>query len=159
MNIIFDKFILVLISINIVGLFLLLSPIIIILFILNYFNSLKSEKKYADFLLRINGTKFFCYNNKKNSRDFIEKNILPLLPSDIKVIFLDGKMPVSDYDPKFISRILYKIKDRKGFPYLIEVSNGQLIDKSINNDFYNTMNQNKDVGPLCKKIISFYQML
>ena len=159
MNTTFDNFIQVLISINIVGLFLILSPLIIILFIFNYFASLKSDKKYADFLLTINGMKFFCYNNKKNSKDFIEKNILPALTSDIKVIFLDGKVPISDYDPKFISRILYKIKDRKGFPYLIKVSNGQLIDKSINNDYYNTMNQNKDVEQLSKKIMSFYQLL
>ena len=53
--------------------------------------------------------------------------------------------------------IIFFDKDRKGFPYLLKISNGQLIDKSINNDFYNTMNQNKDIGLLRKKIIDFYQ--
>ena len=82
---------------------------------------------------------------------------MPTLTPDIKVIYLDGKTPKSDYDQGFISKALYSIKDRKGFPYLLKISDGQLIDKSINNDFYNTMNQNKDIGQLSKKIISFYQ--
>ena len=82
---------------------------------------------------------------------------MPTLTPDIKVIYLDGKTPKSEYDQGFISKALYSIKDRKGFPYLLKISDGQLIDKSINNDFYNTMNQNKDIGQLSEKIISFYQ--
>lgn len=157
MNTIFDNFMQVLITVNIVSLFLWLSPLVIVLFVLGYFRTIKSEREYEDFLLTIDGTKFFCYNNRKKNKEFIEKIILPTLSSDIKVIYLDGKTPKSDYDQKFISRLLYSIKDRKGFPYLLKISNGQLVDKSISNDFYKTMNQNKDIGQLNKNIISFYQ--
>ncbi|MDI6403017.1 hypothetical protein QLX67_13505, partial [Balneolaceae bacterium ANBcel3] len=132
----------------VVGLYILFLPIIIIaipFLIWSYFDSLAFNKKYNDYLQTISGTNFFCYNNRTNSKDYIEKNILPTLSTDIKVIFLDGKTPKSEYDQRFISKALYSIKDRKGFPYLLKISDGQIIDKSINNDFYNTMNQNKDI--------------
>jgi hypothetical protein len=143
-----------------VGLYILFAPLLLLLstfIIYAYFDNHAFNKKYKTYLQTINGTNFFCYNNRTNSKDFIEKNILPTLTPDIKVIYLDGKTPKSDYDQSFISKALYSIKDRKGFPYLLKISDGQLIDKSINNDFYNTMTQNKDIGQLSKKIISFYQ--
>jgi hypothetical protein len=143
-----------------IGLYILFTPLLILFLpfiIYGYFDNLAFNRKYNDYLQTISGTNFFCYNNKTNSKDFIEKNILPTLTPDIKIIYLDGKTPKSDYNQSFISKALYSIKDRKGFPYLLKISNGQLIDKSINNDFYNTMNQNKDIGQLSKKIISFYQ--
>jgi hypothetical protein len=142
------------------GLFLLFSPLLflfILIAIYSYFDNIAFNKKYKEYLLTIDGTNFFCYNNRANSKDFIEKNILPTLTPDIKVIYLDGKTPKSEYDQGFISKALYSISDRKGFPYLLKISDGQLFDKSINNDFYNTMNQNKDIGQLSKKINSFYQ--
>ena len=143
-----------------VGLYLLFAPLIILavpFIIWSYFDNLAFNRKYNDYLRTISGTNFFCYNNRTNSKVFIEKNILPTLTADIKVIYLDGKTPKSEYDQSFISKALYSIKDRKGFPYLLKISNGQLIDKSINNEFYNTMSQKKDIGQLSKKIISFYQ--
>ncbi len=143
-----------------VGLYILFAPLLILFLpfmIYGYFDNLAFNRKYKDYLHTIDGTNFFCYNNRTNSKDFIEKNILPTLTPDIKVVYLDGKTPKSEYDQSFISKALYCIKDRKGFPYLLKISDGQLLDKSINNEFYNTMNQNKDIGQLSKKIISFYQ--
>ena len=144
------------------GLYILFVPLLILflpIFIWSYFDNISFNRKYRDYLQTINGTNFFCYNNRTNSKDFIEKNILPTLTPDIKVIYLDGKTPKSDYNQGFISKALYSIQDRNGFPYLLKISEGKLIDKSINNDFYNTMNQNKDIGQLRKKIVSFYQRL
>ncbi|OYU96636.1 MAG: hypothetical protein CFE21_09315 [Bacteroidetes bacterium B1(2017)] len=115
------------------------------------------NKKYKEFILTHDGANFFCYNNRKNSKDYIEKNILPTLSPDIKVIYLEGRTPKSDYEQSFISKVLYSIKDQKGFPYLLKISEGQVIDKSINHDFYNTMNQNKDLEQLSKKIATFYE--
>ena len=140
--------------------YLLFAPLIILalpFIIWSYFDNLTFNRKYNDYLRTIDGTNFFCYNNRTNSKNFIEKNILPILTPDIRVIYLDGKMPKSDYDQRFISKALYSIEDRKGFPYLLKIKDGKFIDKSINNEFYNTMNQNKDIGQLSKKIISFYQ--
>ena len=143
-----------------VGLYLLFAPLLLLVspfIIYSFIDNLAFNKKYKTYLRTISGTNFFCYNNRTNSKDFIEKNILPTLTPDIKVIYLDGKTPKSDYDQNFISKALYSIKDKKGFPYLLKIADGKLKDKSINNDFYNTMNQNKNIGQLNKKIISFYQ--
>lgn len=122
----------------------------------SYFESRAHSRKYYDYLKSLEGTGIFCYNNRTDSKVFIEENILPILSQDIKVVYLDGKVPKSDLSQTFISEALYKIKDKRGFPYLLKISNGQVIDQSINNDFYNTMNQNKDIGLLMKKINSFY---
>lgn len=135
---------------------ILLSPLFILFFIKIHFEERAFNKKYVIFLQNIEGTRFFCYNNKTNSYSYINRNILPILSTDIKVIFLDGKVPKSDYETKFISHMLYQIKDRKGFPYLLKVSQGRLIDKSINNDFYNTKNQDKDIHLLSEKINQFF---
>ncbi|MBI3520026.1 MAG: hypothetical protein HY062_11800 [Bacteroidetes bacterium] len=122
-----------------------------------YFEHRSFIKKYNQYLQTIDGTNFFCYNNRTNSKLFIEAKILPMLGKDIKIIYLDGKTPKSQYEQKYISHALYSIQDKKGFPYLLKISGGQLVDKSINNDFYNTMNQNKDIGQLSKKIYAFFQ--
>lgn len=143
-----------------VGLFLLFAPLFILglpFIIWSYFDNLAFNKKYKTYLQTINGTNFFCYTSRTSSKDFIEKNIIPTLMPDIKVIYLDGKTPNSDYDQGFMSKALYDVKDKKGFPYLLKITNGQLIDKSIKSDFYITMNQNRDIEQLKAKIISFYQ--
>jgi hypothetical protein len=138
------------------GIFILFSPLIILWNINNNFDERAFNKKYIAFLQEIDGMKFFCYNNNTKSQNYIEGNILPILQRDVQVIFLDGKIPKSDYETKFISRMLYSIRNKKGFPYLLKVSNGQLIDESVNNDFYNTMNQGKDINILSKKINLFF---
>lgn len=115
-----------------------------------------NRRAYRSYLNSITGTKFFCYNNRTNSQEFIERNILPNLPSDVQLIYLDGKTPLSDYDDEYISMMLYRIKDRGGFPYLLKVVDGELMDCSVNNEFYNVLNQNKSFDKLFKQINSFY---
>ncbi len=137
---------------------ILLSPFLIPFIIFYYFRNKQFNKDYTEYLITINEANFFCYNNKKISQEFIEKNILPFLSSEIKVIFLDGKTPRSDYDEKYISKLLFSIKEKTGFPYLIKVSNGELLlEKSINAEFYNTLNQSKDLSILIDKINSFFK--
>lgn len=135
----------------------ILSPIILIFCVLVYFQNSTTKEKYLEYLRSIEGTKLFCYNSRANYQSYIRNNIIPLLPKDVKLVYLDGKVPVSEYEQQYISHALYNIKDRKGFPYLLKIHDGQLVDQSINNEFYNTMNQNKDVRPLLEKIESFYK--
>lgn len=118
-----------------------------------------SKIKYKEYLRSISGTCFFCYNNRSDSQSYIEENILPRLAPEIKIIFLDGRTPESDFQSGYISKFLYDIKDKRGFPYLLIVKDGCIIDKSINNEFYNTMNQNKDLDQLMEKMHSFYHSI
>ncbi len=138
-------------------LFTLLIPFIIILFPIKYFWRKKFEKKYANFLNVNHGKNFFCYNNRKDSKDYIEENIIPELTSTIEIVYLKGKEIKSDYNIEFISESLYKLKTYNRFPHLMKIRNGKLIDKSINNLFYNVLNMSKSKTELLNKIHFFFK--
>jgi hypothetical protein len=146
------------VSVFIIGipLVLIFSPIILIVWIYFYFSNKKFNQEYSDYLKSIEGTNFFCYNNRKNSQGFIEKNIIPILSDEIKLIFLNGRKVESNYEQKFISKTLNEIEDRKGFPYLLKIDNGKIISKSINREFYNVKNQNNDLEKLKEIFNEFY---
>jgi hypothetical protein len=141
-----------------VAFLIVLLPVIVLMLIGEAINRPKRDKEYYDYLKLIDGTCFFCYNNRRDIQAFIEGNIVSMLDPNIKVIFLNGKEPVSDYEQGIVSRMLYSIQDRRGFPYLIKVCGGQLVDKSINNDVYNTMRQGKNINDLKEKIDTFFGM-
>ncbi len=113
-------------------------------------------KAYQPFLASLEGKNFFCYNNRNNSLAYIEQQILPQLNGNIQLIFLDGQTPVSDYPPAFMARLLLTAKHYQRFPHLIKIRDGQVLDKSINNAFYNGMNQGKDIGLLLGEMDVFF---
>jgi len=100
--------IIVLILVALILIFILL-PIIIISSISNHFDNKKTDNLYQEYLLQINAHKIFCYNNRKNSLAFIEEQIIPMLPSDVRIIFLDGRVPKSDYYSKNSHQLCYII--------------------------------------------------
>ena len=149
---------LILSSVMIVGIsfLIVLMPFILLFLVYAYFKNKLFLKDYKNYLQTINGTKFFCYNNRKTGINFIEENIIPKISSDIKIIFLNGTTPESEYETKYISEALYKIKDRKGFPYLLKVEKKQIIDKSINKIVYNAICQNNKLENVFLDIKDFY---
>ncbi|KRT16778.1 hypothetical protein ASU31_08170 [Pedobacter ginsenosidimutans] len=148
--------IIILVSIGLV-LLLIFSPLIIISMISDHIEEKKNEKLYLEYLLKIDGHKFFCYNNRRDCQEFIEKYIIPTLPSEVKLIFLDGRYPKSDYSQRFASTLLYKIENQVGFPYLLKVQHGIVMEKSVNNELYNSLNQGHDIQVLYNVINKFYQ--
>jgi hypothetical protein len=138
--------------------FILFLPIMIVLFPIHYFQRKRFEKKYSDFLTEISGKNFFCYNNRKNSKKYIEDEIIPNLTDGIEIVYLNGKKVESEYNAEFISEALYKLKSYSGFPHLMKIRNGKLIDKSINNPFYNVLNLNKPKNELLTKINRFFEL-
>ncbi|MGY5353490.1 hypothetical protein [Wenyingzhuangia sp. IMCC45467] len=141
-----------------IPLFILAIPLMIIFIPIEHFNRKKFEKKYAEFLNENNGKNFFCYNNRKNSKQYIEEDILPNLNNGIEIVYLDGKKVESEYNVEFISEALYKLKNYNRFPHLMKIRNGKLIDKSINNPFYNVLNLNKPKNELLTKINLFFEL-
>ncbi len=125
---------------------------------IGHFNRKKFEKKYAEFLNENNGKNFFCYNNRKNSKQYLEEDIVPNLNDGIEIVYLNGKKVESEYNVEFISEALYKLKNYSRFPHLMKIRNGKLIDKSINNPFYNVLNLNKDKTELLTKINRFFEL-
>jgi len=136
---------------------LLFSPLILISTFINKIESKTLEEEYRQYLLEIDGHKLFCYNNRKHTKEFIEKQIMPILPKDVKLIFLDGRFPVSEYPHQFTSMLLYNIRNQVGFPYLLRIQEGNVLEKSINNELYNSLNQGHDTKPLYDAINNFYQ--
>ena len=133
-------------------------PFLLIIVPIAYFQRKQFEKKYAKYLMEISGKNFFCYNNRKNSKEYIEKNIIPYLDSQIEVVFLNGTVVESDFDNKFISEALYKLKHYRKFPHLMKVRDGKVIDRSINNPFYEVLNMKKAKANLLSTVNEFFNM-
>jgi len=125
---------------------------------IGHFQRKSFEKKYAEFLKEIDGKNFFCYNNRKNSKQYLEEEILPKLNDGIEIVYLNGKRIESEYNSEFISEALYGLKHYNKFPHLMKIRNGQLIDKSINNPFYGVLNMNKSKTELLNKINQFFEL-
>lgn len=106
------------------------------------FDSYRKKRKYASFLSENEAAEFFCYTNRKNSSHYVNTRILPELDKNIHIILLNGKTPVSEFDEKYISQMLYNIED-VGFPNLMKIAKGKVFDISLHDELYNTINQDK----------------
>lgn len=123
-----------------------------------WINELRFHKGYTRYINSLEGKNFFCYNNKATSKLFIEQEIIPNLPDSIEIIYLNGRTPESNYEKKYISRILYQFKNYQGFPQLLKIRNNKLIDASIRGDVFNSINQNKAPEKLFRKLLDFYEI-
>ncbi|WP_196888665.1 hypothetical protein [Aureivirga sp. CE67] len=120
-------------------------PILIIFYFIDLFESNPNSQqtfveKYSNNLKELEGKSFFCYNNRKDSKNYIEKNLIPFLPKNVEIIYLNGKEIDSSFDKEFISQAFYNFEEYQRFPHLFKIKNGQIEEKSINNSFYNWMN-------------------
>jgi len=145
----------VIIGIIIVILFI---PLMILALPFFYIKHITFKKRYTKYLPKIEGKNFFIYNNRKNSTLFIENNLIPHLNKDVEVIFLDGEYPKSTFSREFISHMLHDLKNYKKFPHLMKVRNGEVLDQSVNNELYNTLNQGKAIDNLIDTIHSFFEL-
>ncbi|MDH4472469.1 MAG: hypothetical protein QE487_07655 [Fluviicola sp.] len=139
------------------GLFIALLPLFIPLFIISTINSKIEYKNYKRYLITLEGTNFFCYNNRKGNEEFFKSTLQPHLPKDVKIVFLNGRSVESDYTKKYISMALYNVKPKTGFPYLMKVSDGEIKSLSLNQSFYNVKNNGKDVSPFIQQVESFFE--
>lgn len=147
----------ILIGLVIFGILLIIVlPIFILslpfLLILNY----EHERKYKQFLKEQEGKQFFCYNNRKKNVHFIQKEVLPKLPDQVTILYLEGKNLVPEPETEFFSYMIANIKNKVGFPYLLKIENGQLIDKSVNNTCFNVIAKTKELDFLLAEINAFY---
>ena len=142
-----------LVAIPIVIFFVVLS--LPFFFIYSYFSDKQFEKNYKSFLERMNGACFFCYNSRKSSVEFVREVIVPELYSSVHVVFVDGKKVDFGTDSQYVSKMLYGVKEQKGFPYLLKIEDAQVIDTSVNNQFYSIMIGRKPIEPLLDRINAF----
>ncbi|WP_035567549.1 hypothetical protein [Hymenobacter sp. IS2118] len=149
----------ILIGIGIVaiGLFILIIlPTVPFFLIYGHFSDKKFQENYKLFLERMNGARFFCYNSRKSSVEFAREVIVPELDPSVRVVFVDGKKVDFGADSQYVSKMLYSVKERKGFPYLLKIEDAQVIDTSVNNQFYSIMIGQKPTAPLLDRINAFF---
>ena len=156
---IFSFILLVLITIIVIPFFILFLPILIILTSFDYFHRKKLKIKYAEFLIENDGVNFFCYNNRKKSKEHIEKHIIPNLDKGVLIVYLNGKKLEVENNSGFISSALYSLKNYNKFPHLMKIRNGNLFDISINNRFYNMLNQNRPKKDFLNQINTFFELI
>ena len=133
-------------------------PIMIIVTPFIYYLNWTREKKLKKYLSGLGDKNFFCYNNRTAAKEFIEKELIPKLDKDIELIYPDGREPKSKYVRDHISLALYKLKNYSRFPHLLKIRAGQMIDESVNNEFFNTMTQNKPLDKLLSDINKFFDL-
>ncbi|SEP15750.1 hypothetical protein SAMN05444671_2889 [Flavobacterium sp. CF108] len=138
---------------------ILFFPIILVYLIFEFFQKKGFKKRYSNYLVSIEGKKFFCYSNRKNNHHYIEKNIIPNLTNDIEPVFLEGKRIRNEDNREYLSHMLLNVSKRKGFPYIIKISNGKALDISMNNEFYNFKSQNKNPEDLIVLINASFENL
>jgi hypothetical protein len=137
--------------------FLFISIILLFFFVVGYSNykdKKQFELEYSEFLSKNEGMELFCYTNREKFEKVIETKILPSLDESIHVVKLIGKEATTNLDKKYISHALYRIKNI-GFPNVMRVVNGQLLDVSLHSEIYNSINNEKSeelVGLVNSKI-------
>ena len=131
-------------------------PFIPFIILSAHFSDKQFQKRYHQFLERMNGACFFCYNSRKSSIEFARDVIVPELSTSIHIVFVDGNKVVAASESEYISKMLGSITERKGFPYLLKIENGKVLDLSVNNQFYSIMIGRKPIAPLMERIHAFF---
>ena len=132
--------------------FIIASPLILI-------SEIRFKKKYRAYLETLNGKNFFCYNNRKKGFEYLQNQIIPNLPNDVDVLYLNGrKIESNKYDTKYLSRAFYSFKNYSKFPQLLKVRNGEMDDCSLNNELFNCLNQGKDESHIIDKVNKFFEI-
>ena len=141
------------------SLVILAIPFCIIILPISWIREKIYKKKYKEYLLTIEGKNFFCYNNRKKERKYIEEQIIPNLPEEVEIIFLNGKTIESDkYDSGHLSRAFYNFKNYTRFPQLLKIRNGEPVDISLNKEMFDCLNQGKSESNIFNKINSFFEL-
>ena len=112
-----------------------------------YFEDKKISREFKNKLVQHNGMELFTYTSRKNSKTIIERDILPNLPKELTVVYLDGRKPTSSLEPLLVSQILYRIKNI-GFPNIVRISDGDIKDVSIKKEFYEALNKGSSMNEL-----------
>jgi hypothetical protein len=135
---------------------ILAIPFLPFVFIYAHFSDKKFKKDYAEYLKKKDGACFFYYNNRKSSINYIREFLLPELPEYVQVVFVERREVDSGPDGKYLAKMLGDVKERRGFPYLLKIMNGQVLECSVNNQFYSIMIGRKLLTPLLDRINAFY---
>jgi hypothetical protein len=135
---------------------IIIIPAIPFVLVYAHLSDKQFQKRYHHFLARMDGACFFCYNSRKSSVEYARDVIVPALAPSIHVVFVDGNKVIGGAESDCMLKMLGSITERKSFPYLLKIENGQVLDLSVNNQFYSIMISRKPIAPLLQRIDSFF---
>ena len=121
----------------------LLFPLLIGGVIASLINNTQLKQRYRMFLEVHDELIFFCYSDRRNKHDWVEQNILPHLDPTLNVIFVEGSVPKSDFDPRCISVMLDNVMN-EGCPNLMRITNRKVLDTSLQQEMQSILDQNLD---------------
>jgi|GEM_PF-2394704 len=124
-----------------ISVFALVSASLIIASIANTKRQQKFNEKYLQFLRQHEGVALFCYTNRLAFCGAIESVIIPQLDKHVQIVKLIGKDPQTDLDKEYIAHMLFNLKE-VGFPNVMRIVNGRVIDRSLHRLIYNSINNN-----------------
>ena len=67
-------------------------------------------------------------------------------------------MPESQYATKCVSHMLYQLRGKGGFPYLLKIQSGQIEHLSVNAVVYRMLYHKREVPELVEMINNFYKV-
>ena len=112
----------------------LLFPLLIGGVVSTRINSNQFKKRYASFINSCDDLLFFCYSDRKNRQDYIQKYILTHLDASLNVVYLRGRQPHSEFDDRYIAHMLDNVTN-KGCPTLLRITNGRVIDIPLEEEY------------------------
>ena len=121
----------------------LLFPLLIGGVIASWVNNMQLKQRYRMFLESNDELVFFCYTDRRNKHDWVEQNILPHLDSALNFIFVEENEPKSDFDPRCIAVMLDNVTNG-GCPNLMRITNGNVLDISLQHDMQSIQDQKLD---------------
>ncbi len=143
-----------------VTLIILLSPILLPLAAYGFIKNKIEEAKYRRYLATHERSMFFAYTDKASSKNFVEEEILPQLPSQTQVFHLAGKKGRYNMGEDFglLAYVVGNMRETQGgFPYIAKVVRGELVTESINNKVYSAIR--RGIGPeaIVERVLKFYE--
>lgn len=133
---------------------IILSPLLIFGYIINTIRDDKYKKHYPVFMNSIEGRKFLLHTDRQKTKEYIQFTLQPLLSPDIEVTTINGEIFTLEINKQCFSKTIKSISPIT-YPILLKIRHGEVLSMHINQEFYNTFHQNKDITPLVEKIKSF----
>ncbi len=147
-----------LIGIVVVLTIVLLLPLIILIVVpLVIIQDVLSKRRLKKWLSENEQSYFIIYTLGRRKRQFIEKEVLPLLPEDIITVRFDGVNHNGDFDSSIAHAL--KIYQNHGFPVIGKIIDGKVRFKSLKSEYKELVQQEKDIGKFVDVLLDEVNLL
>ncbi|WP_299458326.1 hypothetical protein [uncultured Microscilla sp.] len=118
----------------------------------------RASNAYQSYIKSLEGKDFFCYNNREKGRRYIEHEILPTLPPQVEVLYLQGRRIDSQqpYNGQHLLKTFHNFDHFTQFPHLLKIRNGQAISCSLFHELFECLDKEGNKDTMLDKIQHFF---